>query len=70
MDSVERMASEVQEVQPSVPFTTALYNGFMTRLIQTLVAGGRWYQWAFSPATEVTPTFVKTYGCRPSLTVR
>lgn len=60
----------MQEVQPSVPFSTALYNGFMTRLIQTLDAGERWYRWAFRPPSDVAPTLVRTYGCRPSLTVR
>lgn len=64
------MANEEGEVQPSVPLTSALYNGFMTRLIQTLSAGERWYQWAFIPPSDVAPTFVKTYDCCPSLTVR
>lgn len=66
----EKMSSGAQEVQPSAPFTTALYNGFMTRLIQVLAAGGRWYQWATHPLSDVAPTLVKTYSCRPSLTVR
>lgn len=66
----ERMASGAQEVQPSAPFTTALYNGFMTRLIQALAAGGRWYQWATQPLSDVAATLIKTYSCRPSLTVR
>lgn len=58
------------EVQPSVPLTTALYNGFMTRLIQTISTGERWYQWALGPAADVAPTFIKSYSCRPSLSVR
>lgn len=70
MTLAKRMASGVQEVQPSAPFTTALYNGFMTRIIQALAAGGRWYQWATRPLSDVAPTCVKTYSCRPSLTVR
>ncbi|KAL1871952.1 hypothetical protein Daus18300_004589 [Diaporthe australafricana] len=64
------MASEAEGVQPAAPFLTALRYGFMTRLIQTISASGRWYQWAFHSASNVAPTFVKTYSCRPSLSVR
>ncbi|POS81330.1 hypothetical protein DHEL01_v200260 [Diaporthe helianthi] len=66
------MTPDMQEVQPSVPLTSALYNGFMTRLIQTISTGERWYQWAFGPAPDVglAPTFIKSYSCRPSLSVR
>lgn len=68
------MASGGQDVQPAVPLSTAIYNGFMVRLIQTIFGsvafGRRWYQWAFLPPPDEAPTLVKTYGCRPSLAVR
>ncbi|KAJ0107231.1 hypothetical protein J7T55_007601 [Diaporthe amygdali] len=64
------MTSQAQEVQPSAPFSTALYNGLLVRIIQTIAASERWYRWAFPSRSNVAPSLIKTYTCRPSLSVR
>ncbi|KAI0120992.1 Alpha/Beta hydrolase protein [Xylariales sp. AK1849] len=64
------MTSEAQDVFPPIAFSTALYNGFMTRLIQTVFGFSKWYHRSLPSPSDAAPTLVKTYDCRPSLTVR
>lgn len=66
------MASANSDLQPHPGLLEVSYKVVLINLIQslanTLRYGGTLYQWLRKPPHS--PDFVKTYECRPSLSVR